>query len=317
MLAPRACAPSSAPSARPPPAGRSVRLRPSEIDVQPAHHAPAAPAAAGRGARSPRPAPAGRRSSPPISRSARNARERRIELERRGPRPRSDRVAKSSSRRSWPAGRLVEPLVAAGRTARRWPGGHRPAPGSSRSRSRSRLARLSRSLAARELVRQRRHQPAAVALEAAEQPAHAAAGDLDAEVAGRDVLEVMRLVEHQPLVGRQHRRLLPVVLGLPHREVGGEQVMVHHHDVGLRRPPAGAEEEAAVEVRALEPGAEVRLGAHLVPDLRRSASTGRSLSVPSAVWPAHSAMPISSSSLSGSSSVRCAPTAWCSRARQR
>ena len=49
----------------------------------------------------------------------------------------------------------------------------------------------------------------------------------------------------------------------------------------------------------------------------RRGVTGRSLSVPSAVCPAHSAMPSSSSSLSCSSSVRCEPTAWCMRARQR
>ena len=72
--------------------------------------------------------------------------------------------------------------------------------------------------------------------------------DLDAEVAGRDVLEVVRLVEDESLVGRQHGRLLPVVLRLAHREVGGEQVVVHHHDVGLRRPAPGPEQEAAVEV---------------------------------------------------------------------
>ena len=86
-----------------------------------------------------------------------------------------------------------------------------------------------------------------------------------------DVLEVVRLVEHQPPVRRQHRRLLPVVLGLPDREVGREQVVVHHHHVGLRRPAPGPEQEAAVEVAALEPGAEVRLRAHLVPHLAATA----------------------------------------------
>ena len=66
---------------------------------------------------------------------------------------------------------------------------------------------------------------------------------------GGDVLEVMRLVEDQPPVRRQHRRLLPVVLRLAHREVGGEQVMIHHDDVGLGRAAPRPEEEAAVEVR--------------------------------------------------------------------
>ena len=120
------------------------------------------------------------------------------------------------------------------------------------------------------------------------------------------------LVEHQAPVGRQHRRLLPVVLRPADREVGRQQVVVHHHDVRLGRPPAGPEQEAAVEVRTLEPGAEVRLRAHLVPDLgRRRHRQVAQRAV--RVWPAHSDRPISSSSLSCSSSVRWAPTAWCSR----
>ena len=180
-----------------------------------------------------------------------------------------------------------------------------PSAGSSRCCSRSRLARLSRSPRAHELVRERRGQPAAVPLEPRQQPPHRAAAHLDAEVAGRDVLEVVRLVEHEPLVRRQHRRLFPVVLGLADREVGGEQVVVHHHDVGLRRPAAGPEQEAAVEVAALEPRCRDPARRSPRPTPRARASTGRSLSVPSAVWPAHSAMPISSSSLSCSSSVRC------------
>ena len=51
------------------------------------------------------------------------------------------------------------------------------------------------------------------------------------------------------------------------REVGGQQVVVDHHDVRLRRPAAGPEQEAGIEVRALQPGAEVGLRAHLVPHL--------------------------------------------------
>ncbi len=159
---------------------------------------------------------------------------------------------------------------------------------------------------AHELVRERRREPAAVALEPRQQPAHRRGCDTwmprwPAATSSR----WWRLVEDEPLVRRQHRRLLPVVLRLAHREVGREQVVVHDDDVRLGRAAPGPEQEAAVEVAALEARAEIGLGAHLVPHLRATASTGRSLSVPSAVWPAHSAMPISSSSLSCSSSVRC------------
>ena len=67
-------------------------------------------------------------------------------------------------------------------------------------------------------------------------------------MAGRDVLEVMRLVEHQPPVGRQHGGLLPVVLRLAHRQIGRQQMMVHHDDVGLGRAAPRPEQEALVEV---------------------------------------------------------------------
>ena len=106
-----------------------------------------------------------------------------------------------------------------------------------------------------------------VPLEPAEQALHATARDLGAEVRGRDVLEMVRLVEDQPLVGRQDCGLLPIVRGLPHGEVGGQQVMVDHHDVRLRRPAPRLEQEALIEERALHPGAEVGLGGHFVPDL--------------------------------------------------
>jgi len=43
--------------------------------------------------------------------------------------------------------------------------------------------------------------------------------------------------------------------------------MVHDDHVGFRRPPARLEHEAAVEVRALEPGAQVRLRRDRVPHL--------------------------------------------------
>ena len=107
-----------------------------------------------------------------------------------------------------------------------------------------------------------------MALESRQQPPHHSAGDLGAQMARGDLLEVMGLVQHQPLVGRQDRGVFPIVLRPPDREVGREEVMVHHHDVGLGRAAPRPEEEAAVEVGTLEPGAQVGLGAHLVPHLR-------------------------------------------------
>jgi hypothetical protein len=85
----------------------------------------------------------------------------------------------------------------------------------------------------------------------------------------RDILQVMPLVQHQPAVRRQDRRVLPVLLRPAHRQVGGQQVVVHHHDVRLCRAPARAEQEAAIEVRALHAAAQVGLRAHLFPHLRR------------------------------------------------
>ena len=44
-------------------------------------------------------------------------------------------------------------------------------------------------------------------------------------------------------------------------------MVVHDHHIGFGRPPAGLEHEAAVEVRALEPGAQIRLRGDRVPHL--------------------------------------------------
>ncbi len=114
---------------------------------------------------------------------------------------------------------------------------------------------------------QRRQQPAPVPLEPGEQPVHAEPAHLRAEMHRGHVLEVVRLVEHQPAVRRQHRRLLPVVRRHAHREIGREQVVVHDDDVRLRGAAPRLEQEAALEVRALEPGAEIGLRRHGVPDI--------------------------------------------------
>src|SRR5919112_3176129 len=44
-------------------------------------------------------------------------------------------------------------------------------------------------------------------------------------------------------------------------------MVVDHHDIGLGGPTASPEQEATIEVRALETSTEVGFGAHLVPHL--------------------------------------------------
>src|SRR6478736_6564800 len=76
------------------------------------------------------------------------------------------------------------------------------------------------------------------------------------------------LIENQPAVWWQHRGFLPVVLGLADREIRRQEVMIDDHYICLRGPSPGSKQKAAVEVGALEAGAEIGLGADLVPDLR-------------------------------------------------
>ena len=116
--------------------------------------------------------------------------------------------------------------------------------------------------------RERGQEAAPAALESRQQPVHAHHAHLRAQVGRRHVLEVVRLIEHQSPVGRQHRGFLPIVGRHPHGEVRREQVMVHDHHVRLGCAAARLEHEAALEVRALEAGAQVRFRRHGVPHLR-------------------------------------------------
>ena len=315
----RACrsARSSAPRRSPAAAGRSVWLSPSD-------DAPRAAAAPPRSSCSSwQPALGDIRLRQPVgdrlhrvaqpTGSARSA----ASSSAASPSPRPDRRRTRRPGGSCPPGASVEQAVAAARTAASAARRASASAGSSRSRSRSRLARLSRSSDARQLVDERGHQAAAVPLEPAQQPPHAAAGHLGAEVRGRDVLEVMRLVEDQPLVGRQHRRLLPVVLACRtrgRRRAGGGSPP-------RRRPrPPGAAPGTGSSGRSAGTGAGCRGRTRRSPRPRPrgSAATGRSLSVPSAVRPAHSARP---TQLVAACPARAACAArrraCCSRARQR
>ena len=68
-------------------------------------------------------------------------------------------------------------------------------------------------------------------------------------------------------IRREHRRLLEVALGAPHGEIARQEVVVHHHHVRVGGAAPRLEDEAPVEVRTAQPGAQVRLGRDLVPHL--------------------------------------------------
>ena len=114
---------------------------------------------------------------------------------------------------------------------------------------------------------QRRQQPFSPAIQAREQAVECAASDGAAEVRDRGVLEMVAFVDHEPCVRGQHRGLAPVLLRTAHGEIGEQQVVVHHDHIRLRGGAARLEEEALLEVRALEAAAEIGLGRHLVPHL--------------------------------------------------
>src|SRR6478672_8568406 len=84
---------------------------------------------------------------------------------------------------------------------------------------------------------------------------------------GRDVFQMMGLIQNQPAVGRQHCRLLPVVGRLAYRQIGRQKMVVDYDNIGFRCPAARPEQEAAVEVRTLESGTKIGLGADFVPNL--------------------------------------------------
>ena len=84
----------------------------------------------------------------------------------------------------------------------------------------------------------------------------------------------MRLVEDHGVGARKHfpePPLLPPASGsepLPQREVREEQVMVHHDEIGVRRPPPGRREMAPLGLAARRSVAHLAAGVHLSPDAR-------------------------------------------------
>src|SRR4051794_13892130 len=111
-----------------------------------------------------------------------------------------------------------------------------------------------------ELVRQCRSQAPAVTLEAAQQPAHRPAGNLNAEMVRRHILDMVCFVQDQPLVGWKHCGFLPVIGRLTDCKVSGEQMVVDHDHVCLCGPAASPKQEAAIEVGTLEPSTQIGFG---------------------------------------------------------
>ena len=111
----------------------------------------------------------------------------------------------------------------------------------------------------------RREDAPPAAVQAGQHAVEPAPGDLHPEVLGGGVLHVVRLVQDEALVGREHRRLGVVLRGPPHRQVGEEEMVVHHQELGGGRPAAGALVEALLEVGAAGPQADVGVAPHLLP----------------------------------------------------
>src|SRR5438105_1184694 len=100
-------------------------------------------------------------------------------------------------------------------------------------------------------------------------PLRAEHADLRAEVLRRDVFEMVGLVEHQAPIGREHRSFLPVVGRDAHGEIGSQQMMVYHHDIGFGSSAPRCKHEALIEVGTFEPRAQIRFGGHRVPYFAR------------------------------------------------
>ena len=84
----------------------------------------------------------------------------------------------------------------------------------------------------------------------------------DAEVVGRHILELVRLVHDEGRAARDHLAERAV----PHRRIGAQQVVVHDHDVRLGGALAHLGHEAVVVARALRPQTRLGLGRDLAPE---------------------------------------------------
>ena len=93
-----------------------------------------------------------------------------------------------------------------------------------------------------------------------------AVGDVQAEVVAGDGLDLVGLVEDHHVVLRQDAHVLP-----PQRQVGEEQGVVDHQDLGVLHPPPGLVVEALGVHRALAAHAVAVVAGHFVPHGRQGA----------------------------------------------
>ena len=123
-------------------------------------------------------------------------------------------------------------------------------------------------------LRKRGQQALAARLQPPQRAEDAAARDGGAQVAGGRLFQVVRLVQDEAAVVRQHGRRRVVALQPADGQVAEEQVVVHDEDVRLRRVAPRLLVEAVLEVGALGAQAHVRLALHLVPHLARWGGRG-------------------------------------------
>ena len=122
-------------------------------------------------------------------------------------------------------------------------------------------------VARRQARHQRHEQPSTAPVQSIEEARQPSARHRRTEVGRGGVLEMMALVDHETIVGRQDRRLSPVLRHTTHGHVRQQQMVVHDDDVRLRRLASRLEEEALLVQRAAGALAQVRLGRNFVPQL--------------------------------------------------
>src|SRR5690348_6811672 len=77
----------------------------------------------------------------------------------------------------------------------------------------------------------------------------------------------MSFVDNEPRIRGQDSRLTPIPRNAAHRDVGQQQVMIDHDDVGLRGLTPRLEQEAFAVERALRSLTEVGLRRDFIPQL--------------------------------------------------
>jgi len=94
---------------------------------------------------------------------------------------------------------------------------------------------------------------------------------------GRGILDVMRFVHDEPRIGRNYRRVFPVLLRSPHGDIRHEQMVIDNYDIGLSRRTPSLKEKAAAVVWTRRFPAKVRLGNYFIPHLgaRRRRQVGQ------------------------------------------